>query len=412
AACFFYGFSRTLAGRKKWLAYSAALLCSLAAVFSKENSFTLPLALLLMDLLLLPREKSLPELKFFWPFVAISFLVPLNLWLGSGSKKLSAVVRLAEPSGQISALHYFYTQARVMITYWRLLLIPLRQNIDYDYPIYSSFLHPEVLSGFLCVIVVALIGVLFLRKGKRLASFLIFFYFTALLVESSFLPIQDVIFEHRLYLPMFSYSLGIALVWGWARSRSPAFLSVLALSLLLGSLGFLTWQRNQVWQSNISLWTDAVTKSPLKARPHNSLGQALLAEGRYKEALIELKKTLAISPRYMNALLGCARIYRALGEEKKALEFYEKARRVNAEHPELEYDLAVIASEMGREEDALAILGRLVKKYPGFQRGWRLAGMISLRKGHLAKAATFMERAVRLKPEMLRLIIRSVLFMK
>jgi len=36
---------------------------------------------------------------------------------------------------------------------------------------------------------------------SRLIAFGIIWFFLALSVESSFIPIEDVIFEHRLYLP-------------------------------------------------------------------------------------------------------------------------------------------------------------------------------------------------------------------
>ena len=41
----------------------------------------------------------------------------------------------------------------------------------------------------------------------RLVSFSIFWFFLTLLPESSFLPIKDVIFEHRLYLPLVGFSI-------------------------------------------------------------------------------------------------------------------------------------------------------------------------------------------------------------
>ena len=93
-----------------------------------------------------------------------------------------------------------------MVTYIRLLFLPFNQNLDYDYPVFKNIFELPVLISFLF-----LIAVLFFAKRLflkyRLVSFSIFWFFLTLLPESSFLPIKDVIFEHRLYLPLVGYSI-------------------------------------------------------------------------------------------------------------------------------------------------------------------------------------------------------------
>jgi len=37
--------------------------------------------------------------------------------------------------------------------------------------------------------------------------------------------------------------------------------------------------RNAVWETDLALWADAVSKSPAKARPHANLGYALAVQG-------------------------------------------------------------------------------------------------------------------------------------
>ncbi len=40
----------------------------------------------------------------------------------------------------------------------------------------------------------------------------------------------------------------------------------------------LTWRRTQVWQDNVSLWSDAVKTAPCSSRAHGNLAMALPAD--------------------------------------------------------------------------------------------------------------------------------------
>ena len=44
---------------------------------------------------------------------------------------------------------YLLTQFRVIVTYLRLLVLPVHQNLDYDYPVYRTFFTPPVFLSFL-----------------------------------------------------------------------------------------------------------------------------------------------------------------------------------------------------------------------------------------------------------------------
>jgi hypothetical protein len=82
----------------------------------------------------------------------------------------------------------------------------------YDYPAYGSLLEPGVFFSFLFLSsIVGLAIYLFTRSRKTnnghgiFISFGVLWFFITLSVESSVIPIKDVIAEHRVYLP----SIGI-----------------------------------------------------------------------------------------------------------------------------------------------------------------------------------------------------------
>ena len=125
-------------------------------------------------------------------------------------------------------------------------------------------------------------------------SFGIIFYYISHLVESSFIPIRDLMFEHRTYLP----NGGLCLVSGWLiltlfeqKEWSRRSLPVVCAGLLIG-LGTLAWQRNEVWRDPIRLWHDSAIHAPGKERPWNEYGKHLLQQGKAEEAVTVFQETV------------------------------------------------------------------------------------------------------------------------
>lgn len=201
--------------------------------YSKEVAVTLPAIIFLYDLFFISSLR-LKEVATRWPlylaliillayFVA-STVVPaggfgdLSEELATGSAHVSAGFGVTG----ISAAEYLLTQFNVIVYYIALLFVPINQNLDYDFPLSSSlFESPVVREGavlnipilmpvvsLVILLVILAIGFyLFLRSrgtamgsSGRVAAFFIFWFFILLSPTSSFIPILDVIFEHRLYL--------------------------------------------------------------------------------------------------------------------------------------------------------------------------------------------------------------------
>jgi tetratricopeptide (TPR) repeat protein len=135
------------------------------------------------------------------------------------------------------------------------------------------------------------------------AGFGIIWFFIALSVESSIVPIKNLIFEHRLYLPLAGVSAAAGICAAYARvsffRRSGAktvFIAVLAVVLAL--FGTSTYARNSVWQTEAGLWEDNIRKSPLKPRPYVNLGKAYIELERYDDAIRVLKLALKYKDTY------------------------------------------------------------------------------------------------------------------
>ena len=168
---------------------------------------------------------------------------------------------------------------------------------------------------------------------SRLIAFGIFWFFITLSVESSVIPIVDVIFEHRVYLPSVGFFL--AFVVGFAilveRINSKVVVRVVVAGVITAGvlLGGMTYGRNRVWQNAITLWEDVLKKSPNNARAHNNLGNAYVANNMFDNAIEHFEKSYQLSNDYgqlSNYNLGV--IYHNKGLIDLAISKYQKALKL------------------------------------------------------------------------------------
>ncbi|MEJ2691267.1 MAG: tetratricopeptide repeat protein, partial [Deltaproteobacteria bacterium] len=338
--------------------FAGSLLAAVLAMKTKEIAFTLPFAVLLYEGCFF-RGPWRRRLLYLLPFLATLPIVPMSV-LTAGQTVGPTVGQIAgraaggmianvgeqlRASTHMSRLDYLFTQFRVIVTYLRLLVLPVNQNLDYDYPVYQTFFTPPVFLSFLLLASIFALAVYLIfatrfppstsRKvpnpALRLIAFGILWFFLTLSVESSLIPILDVIMEYRLYLP----SIGAFIAFSTAFfllsskfSRPGIYLSVLAGMLIIVSLSVATHQRNNVWGSAVSLWGDVVRKSPQKPKPMNNLGGALNDSGRPWEAIPILKKAVEISYKYDMANYNLGRSYLLTGQSRAAIPLLQEAIRI------------------------------------------------------------------------------------
>jgi protein O-mannosyl-transferase len=194
--------------------YVLALITSLCAMGSKEWAATLPAMLVLYDYLFVS-QGSFPKVMKRWPAYALLFLpwvlaaYILSLYEGATSAGFS----ISGLNG-ITPWTYLLTSFNIIWTYARLLVLPINQNLDYDYHLATTlFEFPTLLSFVGHLFVIGAAFWTYKKKGWLLAPFGVAWFYIILSPTQSFVPIKDIIFEHRLYLP--SLGLFIAFLAGY-----------------------------------------------------------------------------------------------------------------------------------------------------------------------------------------------------
>lgn len=286
--------------------FVATALLGICAVLSKENAVSLPLALLLTELVAIggrPRPRTLAA----GAAMGAALLVIPALWkvanwrsqpidgvpLSWLSSAWMAILAQGTAPPAVTPYSYFLTQLTVIPAYLRLIALPWGLTIDHDVPLATAPTAP-VLLGLALLVALCAVGVLAARRAP-LVGFGILWIFVALSVESSVLPITDLMVEHRVYLAM----PGVGLIAGAAlarlRARRPRT-AMAAVGVLAALLVALTFARNLVWQSPVSLWLDAVEQAPGKGRALVNYGVALHGAGRLDAAMRQYCRALAIDP--------------------------------------------------------------------------------------------------------------------
>jgi tetratricopeptide (TPR) repeat protein len=301
-------------GLRAWLCGGGAVALALLAMMSKEIAFTLPLMTAVLEISLF-RGRLLKKPLFLALGAALMLIIPLQLLHISGVhgfNDLPGILQRATVEVQeISRGDYFLTQLRVVVTYLRLLLLPINQNLDYDYPLQHFLFAPQVMASLaLHLAFAAAAMLLFIRsRGQllagnsstgicmRLAALGIAWFYLALAVESSVIPIRDVISEHRLYLPSAGLILSavclVALSAERAKRHAAAWWLVAVCCLVFTAA---TIVRNRVWNSQLGLWMDVLAKSPNKARAQFHVGNNLAQGSMPDRALPYLVRAIELTP--------------------------------------------------------------------------------------------------------------------
>jgi protein O-mannosyl-transferase len=373
--------------------YMCAWLAALAAMFTKEHTITLPAMIVLYEFCFFGagpggRRRALP-------FLALLPVIPLTLFFSRSGIVYGDVENFAGSPGR--SLDYALTQPGVVASYLRMLLWPAGQNLDHDITAVRTALDPAFLSGLLLnAVILAAAAKLFNRR--RLLSFAVFWFFLALLPESSVVPMQDAMFEHRLYLPMAGYAAFLVCglfyaVRGRPRLAAGILLAVVACNSLLA------YRRNAVWKDALTLWDDAVLKSPHKARPYNNRGIAWQERGETNRAFADYNTAVYLKPDYAEARNNIGVILAIQGKLEEAGVHFRAALRLKPDYASAHNNYGLALAVRGRPEEAIAHFQEALRLKPDYAEAHDNWGIALARQGKTGEAVAHFREVLRLDPE-------------
>jgi protein O-mannosyl-transferase len=378
--------------------YGCLALSTITGMFAKETVFTLPLMFLCYEGFFL-QAKNIFRSKYTYAVLLLLAIIPLTMML-TGSMNLTELRAVQEgPEGvvYISSYQYLLTQARVLITYLRLLFLPLNQNIDHHHPIAVTLLQPATIKSLIVILSIAAAGVWSFSRN-RILSFAIAWFFITLAPESSFIPIKDVMFEHRLYLPMAGFSIFLsAAAYNLLYSRFDRLLKLLQITVVV-CLSLLTWERNIVWKDDFSLWNDAAQKSPGKVRPFNNRGLAFSSKGDYEKAIADFNSAIRINPKCAEAYYNLGLARSLTGQYDPAIENYSQAIKIYPNYAAAFNNRGLAYNHKQSYDLAIADFSRALQIRPDFAEAFYNRGLTFCYKKEYDRAIAEFDQALRIKP--------------
>ena len=409
---YFYLLARLTSNkRQRIFMFICCAVCFLLGMAAKENAALLPLTIIVIEAIFF-QSRGNPHLqrKVLAILSAGGFAVVilggliflkgdlLSVFSGYGDRYFSPLERLM-------------TQPRVLIYSLSLIFCPLpgRLSIDHDFTLSTSLLHPWTTLPAIVFILAAVIGALLQTRQRPLLSFVILFFFLNHLLESTIIPLE-LVFEHRNYLPSMFIFIPVAEGTVWLldryREKQPILyrgLIGLLISLMIG-FGWGTYARNNVWRTEVSLWTDANRKAPLLARPVHNLAMAEYESSGQLDKALELyqKATqLKMHRRSHRARLygNIANIYYRIGKHDLAEVYFTKAVDIA---PFIEYNRYRLAETQYRQrkwQSALAHLDVLLSKDSQNADFLILKGGVLMGRGDAVEALRCFRAAIKSNPK-------------
>jgi tetratricopeptide (TPR) repeat protein len=401
---------REAASARPWRWRVAAVAACALGMGSKGIMVTAPLAVLLYDRSFLS-PTWVGVIRRRWSLYAglfATYFVLLRLGVLSGLLDVPQQDPITVGFGlkDVTPWRYALTQAGVILHYLRLCVWPWPLCADYGWPLATSLAAclPAVLA------VGALLGLTVWAAWKAPPfGYPAALFFIVLAPSSSVIPIKDLAFEHRMYLPLAAV---VTLVVASAfRAGAVAVRSGLPLPLARGggvilvvlvavALGLLTHRRNDAYAQPVRLWQANVDLAPHHPRPHNALGFALHAAGDPAGAIRAYQRAIELDPNYAGAYANIGDVYWSQGNFLEAVRQYQKALQISPFEFTADFHYRVGSSllETGRPAEAIVALRDSLAIDPEYALSHYNLGNAQRAVGRKAESVNSYREAVRIRP--------------
>ncbi len=349
-------------GWRRWWYLAAIASCGLG-MGSKAVMVTAPVVVLLYDRVFLSssfRESLRRRWGLYVGLVATwTVLAACGIVKGVLNPPPNATATVGFGYAGVAPLEYALTQLGVLVHYLRLAFWPHPLCLDYDWPV-ASTTGAIVLPGAL--IVVLLGGTLWALAHKPWLGFAGAWFFLILAPTSSFIPIKDLAFEHRMYLSLAAVIVVTVVAVDWLLRlpgrrpvSRPVLLSAARVALIIvvaGALGLRTAWRNKDYRTRVGMWQNVVTQRPTNARAYCNLGVALTDTGQLQEAVEACARSVELDPGFANGHYRLGQVLKRTGAIPDAMAAFRQALRLDPGYADAHYDLGNTLFEQGETQAA------------------------------------------------------------
>ncbi len=288
-----------------------------------------------------------------------SFVAAIGIYFFIKHKEVSWV------PGGYSFFHYFITQPFIFVHYVSQFFLPTKLSADTDWGTFQSLTEPKAIIGFI-FLGSLIFSIIYLSRYKkwRPVSFGLSWFLLAL-VPTSLVPLAEVMNDHRIFYPF--AGLTIAVVWPLylllekylKQVQQPVLIT--ALLVLLCSYAYGTYQRNEVWRTEETLWHDVSIKSPKNGRGLMNYGLVFMGRASYDTANYYYTRALEYCPRYSFLHVNLAVLKNAVGDKQGAEDYFKSGLNFGSGEAGNYFFYARFLKDNGRKTEAIDNLYKCIR---------------------------------------------------
>jgi hypothetical protein len=381
---------------KTTLLYFATGLAGILALLSKQNAATLPIMWWFVELYFIRNKDQKAAKKYLVVFGSI-------ILVGIVSVVITGI--LPRETEDISRWQYLISQFKILVLYFQLILFPVALNINHNIPVSGSLFGIYEIIGLVLIIFLVFMAIRFYKK-QRLLSFGIIWFFVNMSIESSIIPITDLMMEHRIYLPIYGIALVVAYGLFLLLKQNIVRYS-LVMILIIIILGTVTYQRNFDWKSVRSIWTSSLQVTPDNPRSLVYVGLSY-AKVDQRVALKYYNQALKVDSGYYHAWLSRGMVYYKQNKYQQAIYNFNKALDITERQKYIFLLRGISYLQTKQYKPALIDLNRYIKKYDNNPKAYIYRGEVNYNLKNYSDAGEDFLNALELNPNIPELYVNLI----
>ena len=390
-----YFAARAMESHRPLLWSAASVICCCLGMGTKEVMVTAPVLVLLYDRAFAAGSFG-AALRRRWGLyagMAASWgILAALIW--SGPRSLSTGFSIG-----YSPLDYALNQCIVILHYLRLVFWPSKLCLVYGWPVVNDW--GRIFSPMLAILAILAVTAWGVVHNRNWAYPAVWF-FVILLPTSSFVPIADLAFEHRMYLPsagviVLAVTAGYVLLERLLGDRDAKRTGIILAMAVVGVLTWLTLLRNNDYRSAVSIWRTVLDVVPSNSRVHNNLGSALVSEGKLDEAIDHFRQASQLNPNGVDILYNFGLALYSQGKIDEAIGCFRRALQLRPD-AEIYYSLGYSLQTQGNFNQAIDNYRQTLKLDPNFAEAHYNLGYALQQQGRLDEAVSHYRQALRINP--------------
>lgn len=358
---YYLKYSKTKSG----LNFFITLFFYLIALLAKEMAITLPVMIIIYDIMtgkLSIKDALKAKTKVYVAFMILTFAYLLLRWAVLKDTPQRESYFYFYGKGTATA---FYTMIQTIPIYFKLAVFPIGMVYHYGgfLPYLSSPAEPGVIFAAVFLIAVAFVTI-YLYKRIPVISYALIFFFVTLLPVLNIVPTMNFMADRFLYIP--SVFLSLVVITVLFKYYTPKSKNIIysIVGIILITYGYMTISRNAEWKTNDILFmsADGIPGSVLYVNIGNiyaNKGQYDIAEKYYRKA-IDLRVETILGNNNMGKL------FMIKGNFDSAYYYVHKAYLLDTLSPEPIHTLGQLNARFDKIPEAIHWLEKLQTVSPNY----------------------------------------------